>query len=41
MQNFSFGAAERRNLRQAGRAQGQDLVPEQLTSRHNNKAEVA
>lgn len=41
MQNFSFEAAKRRNLRQAGRARHQDLIPERLTSRHNNKAEVA
>jgi hypothetical protein len=41
MQNFSFEAAERRNLRQAGCAYGQDLIPERVTSRHNNKAEVA
>ncbi|WP_287211773.1 hypothetical protein [Mesorhizobium sp.] len=41
MQNFSFEAAERGILRQAGCAHGQDLIPERLTSRHNNKAEVA
>jgi hypothetical protein len=41
MQNFSFEAAECENLRQAGCAHGQDLIPERLTSRHNNKAEVA
>ncbi|WP_292524335.1 hypothetical protein [Mesorhizobium sp.] len=40
MQNFSFEAAERRNLRQAGCAYGQDLIPERLT-RHNIKPEVA
>lgn len=37
MQNFSFEAAERENLRQAGGARR----PERVTSRHNNKAEVA
>ncbi|CAH2403734.1 hypothetical protein [Mesorhizobium escarrei] len=41
MQNFSFEAAERENLRQADVARGQDLIPERVTSRHNNKAEVA
>ncbi|SJM30665.1 MULTISPECIES: hypothetical protein [Mesorhizobium] len=41
MQNFSFEAAERENLRQAGGARRQDLIPERVTSRHNNKAEVA
>ncbi|WP_292185966.1 hypothetical protein [Mesorhizobium sp.] len=40
MQNFSFEAAECESLRQAG-ARRQDLIPERVTSRHNNKAEVA
>ncbi|WP_352959018.1 hypothetical protein [Mesorhizobium sp. M1393] len=41
MQNFSFEAAERENLREAGCTRREDLIPERLTSRHNNKAEVA
>ncbi|WP_280953402.1 MULTISPECIES: hypothetical protein [Mesorhizobium] len=41
MQNFSFEALEREKLRQAGCAHRRDMIPERLTSRHNNKAEVA
>jgi hypothetical protein len=41
MQNFSFEAAECQNLREAGCAHRRDVIPERLTSRHNNKAEVA
>jgi hypothetical protein len=40
MQNFSFEAAKRGDLRQAGCAHGQDLIPERLI-RHNIKPEVA
>jgi hypothetical protein len=41
MQNFSFEAIERENLREAGCAHRREVTPERLTSRHNNKAEVA
>lgn len=41
MHNFSFEAGERGNLHQAGCTHGQDLIPERVTSRHNNQAEVA
>jgi hypothetical protein len=40
MQNFSFEAAERENLREAVHARRRHMAPERLI-RHNNKAEVA
>jgi hypothetical protein len=41
MRNFSFEAAERENLREAAYAHRRVVIVERLTSRHNNKAEVA
>ncbi|MGX9115624.1 hypothetical protein ACWTU6_02850 [Mesorhizobium sp. BHbsci] len=41
MQNFSFEAAEREDLREAVCAHRRVVIVEMLTSRHNNKAEVA
>ncbi|WP_292622716.1 hypothetical protein [Mesorhizobium sp.] len=41
MRNFSFEAAECENLRETVYAHRRVVIVERLTSRHNNKAEVA